>query len=157
MPSRSSAPAKPAMLFLAPPSDPAAEADDSGSYPESPPVQRRPSTSSGRPDGNHEAARDGGARRRSPGRTSGGRQAGASGPAGEPGETDSGTVRMTRGARRSAIEFGITDADVSEVLSSPSRVAPEQDNPDRTRFSGGGLTVVTGADGTILHVSRRRA
>ncbi|WP_345726094.1 hypothetical protein [Cryptosporangium minutisporangium] len=65
-------------------------------------------------------------------------------------------MRMTRGARRSATDFGITDAEVADVLASPTRVAPEQDNPDRTRFSGAGLTVVTGADGTVLHVSRRR-
>jgi hypothetical protein len=63
---------------------------------------------------------------------------------------------MTRGARRSATDFGITDAEVSAVLAAPNRVTPEQDHPDRTRFSGAGLTVVTGADGTILHVSRRR-
>ncbi|MFI5954719.1 hypothetical protein [Cryptosporangium sp. NPDC051539] len=63
---------------------------------------------------------------------------------------------MTRGARRAATDFGISDADVANVLASPARVSPEQDNPDRTRFSGDGLTVVTGADGTVLHVSRRR-
>jgi hypothetical protein len=63
---------------------------------------------------------------------------------------------MTRGARRSATDFGITDSEVAGVLAAPNRVSPEQDHPDRTRFSGSGLTVVTGADGTVLHVSRRR-
>ncbi|WP_035856781.1 hypothetical protein [Cryptosporangium arvum] len=120
------------MLFLAPPSDPSADGDDSTVYAETPPVQRQRSAATGRSDA--------GQRRRP---QSSGKSAEA--------------VRMTRGARRSATDFGITDAEVAEVLASPARVSPEQDNPDRTRFSGSGLTVVTGADGTVLHVSRRRS
>ncbi|WP_344651540.1 hypothetical protein [Cryptosporangium japonicum] len=120
------------MLFLAPPSDPSADGDDSAGYAEAPPVQRQRSAESGRAGG--------GQRRRT-----------------QPTAKSTEAVRMTRGARRSATDFGITDADVAEVLASPARVSPEQDNPDRTRFSGGGLTVVTGADGTVLHVSRRRS
>lgn len=111
MSSSSSAPAAPAVLFLAPPSAPTDDA-----YADAPPVQRRRS----------------------------------------PAPAPSGNVRMTRGARRSATDFGISDSEVAGVLASPARVTPEEDNPDRTRFSGGGLTVVTGADGTVLHVSRRR-
>jgi len=166
MPSRSSAPAAaPTLLFLAPPSDPSAD-DDFASYPDAPPVQtptqRRRDTPAPRAAGGRDAARDGGRdgqqRRRGPGRVSGGRTTSAGGgPSAGPGAAGSdGAVRMTRGARRSATDFGITDAEVAGVLAAPARVAPEQDNPDRTRFSGGGLTVVTGADGTVLHVSRRR-
>ncbi|TQS39526.1 hypothetical protein [Cryptosporangium phraense] len=116
------------MLFLAPPSDPSAE----DSYPEAPPSPRQRGSGPGR--------------RRASGPSSGGRS----------GANPATAVRMTRGARRSATDFGISDADVASVLASPARVTAEEDNPDRTRFSGGGLTVVTGADGTVLHVSRRR-
>jgi hypothetical protein len=139
------------MLFLAPPSAPAVEGADieDSTYdytPEAPPSQRRRVGSDSRRSPSRGV--DSGQRRRSTGsnRPNGG---GSSGSAAE-------TVRMTRGARRSATDFGITDAEVSQVLAAPTRVSPEQDHPDRTRFSGAGLTVVTGADGTILHVSRRR-
>jgi hypothetical protein len=139
------------MLFLAPPSAPSVDGEDPGydiSPPDAPPAQRRRDGSDGRRMPARSA--DGSQRRRSSGggpRTSGPR--GAS-------KSSSGEVKMTRGARRSATDFGISDDEVSAVLAAPHKVTPEQDHPDRTRFSGAGLTVVTGADGTVLHVSRRR-
>ena len=63
---------------------------------------------------------------------------------------------MTRGARRSAADFGISDADIAHVLAEPTKVSPEEDHPERTRFHRAGVTVVTGGDGMVLHVSRRR-
>ncbi|SHM51744.1 hypothetical protein [Cryptosporangium aurantiacum] len=146
------------MLFLAPPSAPSVDGDDSAGYTDTPPTQRRRDAAPGRAVGGRDTARDGGQRRRNSGRAAGGtrnpRSAGSHAPTAS--ADGAGGVKMTRGARRSATDFGITDAEVANVLAAPSRVAPEQDNPDRTRFSGAGLTVVTGADGTVLHVSRRR-
>jgi hypothetical protein len=140
------------MLFLAPPSAPAVEGADieDSTYdytPEAPPSQRRRVGTDSRRSPSR--GTDSGQRRRSTETSNRPTSGGSSGSAAE-------TVRMTRGARRSATDFGITDAEVSQVLAAPTRVSPEQDHPDRTRFSGSGLTVVTGADGTVLHVSRRR-
>lgn len=140
------------MLFLAPPSAPSVEgeeAEDDFSPTDAPPPQRRRAPGSDGRRAPNRGPESGQRRRGAPsGRpTNGGRDEDGSGP---------GAVKMTRGARRSATDFGISDAEVAGVLAAPNRVSPEQDHPDRTRFSGAGLTVVTGADGTILHVSRRR-
>ncbi len=68
---------------------------------------------------------------------------------------DPGALRMTRGAREAAAGMGVSDADVQRCLDEPTDVSPDADNPARTRFRRGDLTVTAAADGMVLHVARR--
>ncbi len=69
-------------------------------------------------------------------------------------DTDDG-LRMTRGAREAAAGMEISDADVQRCLDEPTDVSPDPNNPARTRFRRGDLTVTAAADGMVLHVGRR--
>jgi hypothetical protein len=84
------------------------------------------------------------------------RQARRSAPPAGPDRRPAPALRMTRGARAAATGMKVADADVQRCIDAPDDVAPDPNTPSRTRFRRGELTVVAGADGTVLRVDRRK-
>ncbi|MGY1823146.1 hypothetical protein [Geodermatophilus sp. SYSU D00079] len=72
------------------------------------------------------------------------------------GAAPAGGLRMTRGAREAATGMKLADAEIQRCLDAPDDVTPDPNAPSRTRFRRGGLTVLAGADGMVLRVSRRK-
>jgi hypothetical protein len=66
-----------------------------------------------------------------------------------------GGLRMTRGAREAATGMKIADADIQRCLDTPDDVSADPNTPSRTCFRRRNLTVVAGADGMVLRVTRR--
>ena len=64
-------------------------------------------------------------------------------------------LKMTKSASESVKRFGLKEQSVRDVLESASEVMPDRDNPDRTRFTLGKITVLTARDGVILGVFLR--
>jgi hypothetical protein len=64
--------------------------------------------------------------------------------------------QFTRGARGALAQLSVSEADVEAVLETATDVRPEGDKRGRNRFTGNGLSVVTGDDGAVLAVYRRR-
>lgn len=75
--------------------------------------------------------------------------------AGRPPKLKSDSLRMTKSASEAARRSNLNDAQIRAVLEDPSDVAPDRDNPDRTRFTKGSLVVVTGKDGVVLGIYKR--
>ncbi|MGY1632484.1 hypothetical protein ACI784_12340 [Geodermatophilus sp. SYSU D01186] len=74
----------------------------------------------------------------------------------ERGSPRAGGLRMTRGAREAATGMKLADGDIQRCLDAPDDVTPDPNAPSRTRFRRGGLTVLAGADGMVLRVSRAK-
>lgn len=87
-----------------------------------------------------------------PGRAS---QAADPGPRGS--RSRQGSVRMTSQARAAAARLGVSAAEVSQALTRPDRVGPDERDPARTVFRRGDLDVVTGRDGVVIFLRRSRA
>jgi hypothetical protein len=62
---------------------------------------------------------------------------------------------MTKSAQEAARRAGLDDEAVRRVMSEPTQVAADRDNPDRTRFTRGQIVVVTAKDGVVLGVYKR--
>jgi hypothetical protein len=65
-------------------------------------------------------------------------------------------LRMLKGAREAAAGMKVSDAQIRAVLEDPHDVQPDPTRPQRTQLRRDGLVVVTGHDGMILRLTRRR-
>lgn len=92
-------------------------------------------------------------------RTRGGKgQGSAAGDRAATGRGDSGgpALRMLKGAREAAAGMKVSDAQIRAVLEDPHEVQPDPTRPQRTQLRRDGLVIVTGHDGMILRLTRRR-